>query len=166
MLRRNWLMTIPVLMAAALMVGCGDDGGAKPAAPVRPSVAPAAPKVEDAHKAKAADAAISKTEKAADTAKAAASDATKTATTEAEKAPAMAKGHGTAAAALTVGTLAADAPKPTNSVCPVGGEPVSPDDPKAPVAIHDGKAYALCCADCVAPFMKDPAKYLAKMESK
>ncbi|MCX5662399.1 MAG: hypothetical protein NTW19_22190 [Planctomycetota bacterium] len=49
-----------------------------------------------------------------------------------------------------------------NTVCPVGGDPVDPNDPKLIKVVVDGKTYGMCCADCVAPFSANPAKYLSK----
>lgn len=49
-----------------------------------------------------------------------------------------------------------------NTVCPVGGDPVDPNDPKLIKVTVDGKTYGMCCQDCVAPFKANPAKYLSK----
>jgi len=31
--------------------------------------------------------------------------------------------------------------------------------------IHEGKVYHFCCAGCLKPFLKDPAKYIAKLKN-
>lgn len=46
-----------------------------------------------------------------------------------------------------------------NEYCPVTGEKVSPDI----TYTHEGKRYRFCCAGCLAPFKKDPQKYIQKM---
>lgn len=50
---------------------------------------------------------------------------------------------------------------PVAGMCPVSGEPI---DNKTFVEV-DGKRYGLCCADCMATFKADPAKYLATASS-
>ena len=47
-----------------------------------------------------------------------------------------------------------------NKVCPVGGDKVSGKD----FVEHEGKRYGLCCSMCMKDFLKDPAKFIAKME--
>lgn len=37
------------------------------------------------------------------------------------------------------------------------------DHGKPHVLVHGGQEIKLCCKDCVAPFQKDPEKYLAKL---
>lgn len=50
---------------------------------------------------------------------------------------------------------------PFNKVCPVSGEDLDKDDMRL-VSYH-GKTYGLCCNKCTAKFMKDPAKYAARL---
>jgi len=47
-----------------------------------------------------------------------------------------------------------------NKLCPVSGKPVSGKD----FVVYNGKKYGLCCPICKAEFLKDPAKYIAKLE--
>jgi YHS domain-containing protein len=51
-------------------------------------------------------------------------------------------------------------PAPVNKSCPVTGESV---DPKV-VIMHEGKCIGFCCKQCVAPFKKDPAKYMGNLK--
>jgi hypothetical protein len=46
-----------------------------------------------------------------------------------------------------------------NTMCLVNPEHEA--DPDV-VVIHDGKAYAFCCEDCVATFQENPGQYLPK----
>ena len=46
-----------------------------------------------------------------------------------------------------------------NKLCPVSGDPVSGKN----FVVYQGKRYGLCCPMCEAPFLKDPAKYIAQM---
>ena len=72
------------------------------------------------------------------------------------------------AAAATVPAVRADdkaTTQPTsqpaaaaNTKCPLTGEDI---DAKV-TTVYNGKTYAFCCADCVAKFKSDPAKYAAK----
>jgi YHS domain-containing protein len=48
-----------------------------------------------------------------------------------------------------------------NKTCPVGGETV---DPAVAVVMHEGKPIGFCCAECIEPFKKDPAKYAAAIK--
>jgi len=48
-----------------------------------------------------------------------------------------------------------------NKVCPVSGDAVG--DPANATVEYEGKSYNLCCPACVAPFKKDPAKYIEKV---
>lgn len=47
-----------------------------------------------------------------------------------------------------------------NKYCPVGGDKVSGQD----FVEFEGKRYGLCCSMCKKDFLKDPAKFIAKME--
>jgi YHS domain-containing protein len=47
-------------------------------------------------------------------------------------------------------------------VCPVMGEPIT--NPGEYTVEYDGKVYNLCCAACKEQFLKDPAKYIAKVK--
>ncbi len=47
-----------------------------------------------------------------------------------------------------------------NTVCPVSGDKV---ETSRLMETYDGKVYHLCCADCVKPFKKDPAKYAKRV---
>jgi hypothetical protein len=49
--------------------------------------------------------------------------------------------------------------KATNTMCLVNTEHEADPDT---VVIHDGKAYAFCCDDCVAQFKANPSAYLPK----
>ena len=49
---------------------------------------------------------------------------------------------------------------PTNTLCPVLGNPVTPG--KSAIVKVRGHAYYVCCADCKAKLEAHPAKYLAK----
>ena len=51
---------------------------------------------------------------------------------------------------------------PINEKCPVSGKPIDPSK----TLLHNGMLVAFCCDDCKAKFQKDPAPYLAKLESK
>jgi len=53
--------------------------------------------------------------------------------------------------------------KYVNVLCPVGDQKINPASSHTVTVEHEGVTYALCCADCVEPFKKDPAKYLAKL---
>ncbi len=46
------------------------------------------------------------------------------------------------------------------TTCPLMGGKID----KAFYADHDGKRVYFCCAECVAKFKKDPAKYIKKLE--
>ncbi|MBI4603488.1 MAG: YHS domain-containing protein [Planctomycetes bacterium] len=41
--------------------------------------------------------------------------------------------------------------------CPVSGDPAREDV----TYVHEGRTIHFCCADCIAPFKKDPGKYLS-----
>jgi YHS domain-containing protein len=47
-----------------------------------------------------------------------------------------------------------------NTLCPVSGAKVSGND----FVEYKGKRYALCCPACKAQFLKDPDKFIKKME--
>jgi YHS domain-containing protein len=57
-------------------------------------------------------------------------------------------------------TQAAETAPPTNTKCPVTGEAVDPTDRKLTIVDYKGKAYGLCCKDCVDEFTKHPEKYV------
>ena len=64
---------------------------------------------------------------------------------------------------LSSAALAADAEKKEGKpqeVCPISGKAIN----KAVFAEYDGKRVYFCCADCPAEFVKDPAKYVKKLE--
>ena len=61
----------------------------------------------------------------------------------------------------TVPATQASAVLPANTVCPIEGGKV---DPKGKTVMHDGKLIAFCCDDCVEPFQKEPAKYVANIK--
>ena len=48
-----------------------------------------------------------------------------------------------------------------NKLCPVSGDPVSGND----FVIYQGKRYGLCCAACEKIFLRDPAKYIARLKT-
>ncbi len=50
-----------------------------------------------------------------------------------------------------------------NKVCPVTGEPVA-ENPKV-TAEYKGKIYNFCCPACIAPFNKNPEKYIKQMSA-
>lgn len=52
--------------------------------------------------------------------------------------------------------------KPVNDVCPVADKPVDP----AFTLEHDGRRIGFCCDKCRAAFLRDPAKYAAKLPAK
>ena len=52
---------------------------------------------------------------------------------------------------------------PGAPVCPVSGHDATSET--AVVIQYEGKEVRLCCQDCVEPFNKEPAKYMAKLES-
>ena len=49
-----------------------------------------------------------------------------------------------------------------NTACPVTGDQVGGSKV---VAIHDGKLYHFCCADCLETFNDNPGKYIAQMQA-
>ncbi|OGX11806.1 MAG: hypothetical protein A2351_07200 [Omnitrophica bacterium RIFOXYB12_FULL_50_7] len=49
-----------------------------------------------------------------------------------------------------------------NKMCPVTGDPVSGKD----FVVYKGKRYDLCCPMCKKSFLKNPGKYIARMEAK
>lgn len=51
---------------------------------------------------------------------------------------------------------------PVNTKCPVSGKPID----ATKTVLRDGVLIAFCCDDCKATFEKDPAPYLAKLETK
>lgn len=63
----------------------------------------------------------------------------------------------------TTAQQAATQVKFVNVMCPVGDEKINPASKHTVTVEHEGQTYALCCADCVEPFKKEPAKYLAKL---
>lgn len=48
------------------------------------------------------------------------------------------------------------------STCPMSGEKLGAD---APAIVYKGQEVKFCCNDCKKKFARDPAKYLAKVES-
>lgn len=46
-------------------------------------------------------------------------------------------------------------------LCPVMDEEIDPEV----FTMHNGRKIYFCCDDCIAMFKKDPAKYLAKLDS-
>jgi YHS domain-containing protein len=48
-----------------------------------------------------------------------------------------------------------------NKLCPVSGDPVSGKN----FVTYKGKRYGLCCPQCKKPFLKEPDKYIAKMNA-
>ena len=46
-------------------------------------------------------------------------------------------------------------------LCPVMDEEIDPEV----FTMHNGRKVYFCCDDCIAMFKKDPAKYLAKLDS-
>lgn len=66
--------------------------------------------------------------------------------------PAVAQPAPAAAALLPAGT---------KTKCPVTGEDFVVDE-KSPQLVHEGKAYAFCCADCLPDFKKNPEKFAKK----
>lgn len=64
-------------------------------------------------------------------------------------------------AMLTAATaLAADKTRKPQTLCPVMGGKINAKY----YADHDGKRVYFCCPGCEAPFKKDPAKYIKKLE--
>lgn len=49
-----------------------------------------------------------------------------------------------------------------NKVCPVSGEAIA--DPGKDTVEYDGKVYNLCCPMCKEEFLKNPEKYVAKVD--
>ena len=50
----------------------------------------------------------------------------------------------------------------SQKICPVMGNPIDPE-----VSIeHKGRKVYFCCKPCIEKFEKEPAKYLAKLESR
>lgn len=67
-----------------------------------------------------------------------------------------------------MGTITGGVPadiKLVNTLCPVSGESFNRDDKTLSAFEYDGKHYGVCCSDCIALFKKDPAKYLAKLDT-
>ncbi len=60
-------------------------------------------------------------------------------------------------AGKTGGTTMVANANPDPKSCPVSGHPID----NATFVDLDGKKYAFCCGDCIAPFKADPKKYLA-----
>ena len=58
---------------------------------------------------------------------------------------------------LTQGTVIAK----EQATCPLMGGKINKDI----YADHAGKRVYFCCAGCIAPFKKDPEKYIKKLES-
>lgn len=56
--------------------------------------------------------------------------------------------------------LAKEGAVAVNKLCPIMGNPVNTDGVKV---VYDGKVYGFCCAECVEPFKKNPAKALASI---
>lgn len=50
-----------------------------------------------------------------------------------------------------------------NKVCPISGEKI--DEAKKATVEYEGKIYNLCCADCKAKFLADPAAAITKVEA-
>ncbi|MBL8763954.1 MAG: c-type cytochrome [Phycisphaerae bacterium] len=50
--------------------------------------------------------------------------------------------------------------KPTNTVCPVSGNPVNPKY----AVVHEGRVIGFCCPNCPKDFWADPAKYESKLK--
>ncbi len=46
------------------------------------------------------------------------------------------------------------------TICPIMGGKIN----KTVYADHDGKRVYFCCAGCIDPFKKEPAKYIKKLE--
>ena len=57
-------------------------------------------------------------------------------------------------------SLAEEAVDAGNKVCPVTGEQVDPNVTYE----YQGKIYHFCCSGCIAPFQKDPQKYIKKIK--
>ncbi len=54
-----------------------------------------------------------------------------------------------------------------NSICPVMGNAITATKKgNANFVVHNGVRYELCCKACVAPFNKEPQKYLAQLSNK
>lgn len=64
--------------------------------------------------------------------------------------------------AMGVGMAFADASQPPKkqTLCPVMGGAVNTNV----FTVYEGKKIYFCCGGCVAPFKKDPAKFISKME--
>lgn len=81
---------------------------------------------------------------------------------------ACAGGHEHDHGAMQMGQAQPAAPKPgeagavdvKNKFCPVSGDPVSAGS----YVIYEGKRYNMCCDACKDAFLKDPQKYIKKME--
>jgi YHS domain-containing protein len=58
-------------------------------------------------------------------------------------------------------TPTASAGTPVNPACPVSGKPVNP----AKTTLSDGRLIGFCCDDCKAEFLRDPKKFLAKLDA-
>ncbi len=67
---------------------------------------------------------------------------------------------GTPAAHARPGAVTHRVAAPTNRICPVLGNPVTPG--KSPVVHVWGHAYYVCCSSCKAKLTADPGKYLLK----
>lgn len=67
---------------------------------------------------------------------------------------------------MTAGLVMAQEEKAVNVgnvICPVMNEMIT--DPGMNTVEYDGKVYDLCCPACKEEFLKDPAKYVAKVEA-
>lgn len=54
-----------------------------------------------------------------------------------------------------------------NKICPVSGERIGEDNGAGMTPVtyeYEGKIYNFCCPMCIAPFKKDPQKYIKKVE--
>lgn len=52
-----------------------------------------------------------------------------------------------------------------NKICPVSGEEIGGDMGEGVEVEYKGKIYNLCCAMCKKDFLKDPEKYIKKVET-
>lgn len=73
----------------------------------------------------------------------------------------------TGLAAGTLSVRADDKPKPYPlKTCVVSGEEINDKGSMKPhVFVREGQEVKLCCKSCLKDFMKEPAKFLAKIEA-
>lgn len=69
--------------------------------------------------------------------------------------PGAPAGTGPGAHGPSTSAASAEALRPVNTLCPVAGKPI--DDRFA--LVHKGRVVAFCCADCLAAFLADPARF-------